>query len=122
MELTKYELGQVFGYVGTVFSFVLFMPQVRHVYKTKDTYGINKCYLNLEIISSSIKLIYAILINEYPLIFSSISIMTCILLIYIQKLKEIPKEEIKSGAKIKSGANIKPIQNKKTSQKNDENV
>ena len=76
MELTKYEIGQIFGYVGTVFSFFLFMPQVRHVYKTKDTYSINKCYLNLEVIGSSIKLIYAILIEEYPLIISSISIIT----------------------------------------------
>lgn len=105
MELTKYELGQVFGYISTFFSIVLFMPQVRHVYKTKDTYAINKCYLNLEIIAGSIKLIYAFFIGEYPLIISSISVITCISLIYIQKLKEIPKEEIKSGA------NIKPIEN-----------
>ena len=116
MELTKYELGQVFGYIGTVFSFFLFIPQVRHVYKTKDTYAIDRCYLNLEIISGCIKFVYAVLIVEYPLIISNISVLSCILLIYIQKLKEIPKEEIKSGA------NIKPIQNKKTSQTNDENV
>lgn len=122
MELTNYELGQVFGYIGTFFSIVLFIPQVRHVYKTKDTYAINKCYLNLEIIGSSIKFTYAILIAEYPLIISSISVMTCIILIYIQKLKEIPKEEIKSNANIKSGANIKPIENIKTPQKNVENV
>jgi len=93
MELTKYEIGQIFGYVGTFFSFFLFIPQVRHVYKTKDTYSINKCYLNLEVIGSSIKLIYAILIEEYPLIISSISIITCIILIYIQKLKEKPKPQ-----------------------------
>lgn len=116
MELTKYELGQVFGYIGTVFSFVLFMPQVRHVYKTKNTYAIDKCYLNLEIISGCIKFIYAVLIVEYPLIFSNISVLTCIILIYIQKLKEIPKEEIKSSA------NIEPIENKKISQKDDEKV
>ena len=70
----------------------------------------------MEIISGCIKFVYAVLIVEYPLIISNISVLSCILLIYIQKLKEIPKEEIKSGA------NIKPIQNKKTSQKNDENV
>ncbi len=104
MELTKYELGQVFGYIGTFFSIILFMPQVRHVYKTKDTYAINKCYLNLEIIGSSIKLTYAMLIGEYPLIISSISVITCILLIYIQKLKEKPRENIESNA------NIKPIE------------
>ena len=106
MKLTKYEFGQIFGYIGTIFSFILFMPQVRHVYKTKDTYAINKCYLNLEIISSTLKLIYAILIVEYPLIISSISILTCILLIYIQKLKEISKKEIKSPAVIKPIENV----------------
>lgn len=116
MQLTKYEIGQIFGYFGTVFSFFLFMPQVKHVYKTKDTYSIDKCYLNLEIISGCIKFVYAVLILEYPLIISNVSVLTCIFLIYIQKLKEIPKEEIKSPVV------INPIQNKKNLKKNDENV
>jgi MtN3 and saliva related transmembrane protein len=107
MELTKYEIGQIFGYIATFFSFFIFIPQVIHVYKTKDTYAINKCYLNLEVISTLLKIIYAILIDEYPLIISNISVLASIILIYIQKLKENPREDLESNV------SIKPIKNKK---------
>ena len=102
MQLTKYETGQIFGYIATIFNIILFIPQVRHVYKTQDTYSINKCYLNLEIICGCIRLIYAILILEYPLIISDISVLICVFLIFIQKLKEKPRIKLESNTNIKA--------------------
>jgi len=92
MFLSEHQIGELLGYVSSAFSTILFMPQVIRICKTKDTRSISPSYLTLEILSSLTNLGYGILINEYPIIISSSSILLCNLIICYGKIYFIPRE------------------------------
>ena len=69
------ELGEILGYVTALINFFLFLPQVIHVFKVKDTNSISTSFILLQIVSCISTLSYAITIDEKPLMVSSISIM-----------------------------------------------
>ena len=71
----KSELGEIFGYITALINFFLFLPQVIHVYKVRDTNSISTNFILLQIVSCISTLSYAIIINEKPLMVSSISIL-----------------------------------------------
>ena len=71
----KSELGEVFGYITALINFFLFLPQVIHVFKVKDTNSISSNFILLQILSCTSTLTYAIIIEEKPLMVSSISIL-----------------------------------------------
>tara|TARA_A100001015_G_C14966299_1_gene703105 strand:- start:446 stop:745 length:300 start_codon:yes stop_codon:yes gene_type:complete len=71
----KSDLGEFFGYMTAVINFFLFLPQVVHVYKVKDTRSISTNFILLQVLSCISTLTYAVIINEYPLMVSSISIL-----------------------------------------------
>lgn len=81
MVISNHKIGEIFGYVNSGINTILFIPQVILIYKTKNTKSISPFYLFLELLSSITNLIYGILINEYPIIISSGSIMLCTLFI-----------------------------------------
>lgn len=73
--MNNYFLGQSLGYITAAINFILYIPQVIHVYKVKDTHSIDTNFILLQILSCTSTLSYAIVINEPPLIVSSVSIL-----------------------------------------------
>jgi uncharacterized protein with PQ loop repeat len=51
----------------------MFVPQVVHVYRTKDTAAINYTFLGLNIVASSLGLVYSIYFNVVPMIVANTS-------------------------------------------------
>ena len=92
MFLSEHQTGEVLGYISATFSTLLFIPQVVRICKTRDTRSISPSYLSLEILSSLTNLGYGLLINEYPIIISSSSILLCNLIITYGKVYFIPRE------------------------------
>lgn len=92
MFLSEHQIGELLGYISATFSTILFVPQVIRICKTRDTRSISPSYLSLEILSSLTNLGYGILINEYPIIISSSSILLCNLIICYGKVYFIPRE------------------------------
>ena len=51
----------------------MFVPQVVHAYKTKDTHAINFTFLNLNILASALGLVYSIYYTVIPMIVANTS-------------------------------------------------
>lgn len=73
--MNNYFLGQTLGYLTAAINFILYIPQVIHVFKVKDTHSIDTNFILLQILSCTTTLSYAVVINEPPLMVSSISIL-----------------------------------------------
>lgn len=69
-----YEYGQLLGYVTAVVNFFLYLPQVIHVYTLRDVKSLHTHFILLQMLSCTTTLAYGIMISEYPIIVSSISI------------------------------------------------
>ncbi len=82
------------GLTSSVLIAVMFVPQVVHVYRTKDTRAINYAFLNLNMLASSLGLVYSIYFNVVPMIVANTSAglfsvsLTCMK--FINGLKEEP--------------------------------
>ena len=61
------------GLTSSILIAVMFVPQVVHVYKTKDTNAINYAFLNLNLLASSLGLVYSIYFNVVPMIVANMS-------------------------------------------------
>jgi len=61
------------GLTSSVLISVMFVPQVIHTYKTKNTTGINYSFLFLNAAASSLGLVYAIHYNIVPMIIANTS-------------------------------------------------
>jgi len=61
------------GLTSSILIAVMFVPQVVHVYKTKDTNAINYAFLNLNLLASSLGLVYSIYFNIVPMIVANMS-------------------------------------------------
>lgn len=76
-------LSQVFGYTTAIINTVLYIPEVIHVYNTKDTSALNTYFLLLQMTSCVTTMSYGYLINEIPIVLSSVSILvSCFMLGY----------------------------------------
>ena len=73
--MNNYLLGQILGYTTATINFILYIPQVIHVYKVRDTHSIDTSFILLQLLSCTSTLSYAVVINEKPLIVSSVSIL-----------------------------------------------
>jgi uncharacterized protein with PQ loop repeat len=67
--------GQILGYITATINFFLYLPQVIHVYKLKDTTSINSHFILLQILSCITTLMYGAIIRQIPVIISSVSIL-----------------------------------------------
>ena len=82
------------GLVSSILIAVMFVPQVVHVYRTKDTHAINYTFLNLNMLASSLGLVYSVYFNVVPMIVANTSAglfsvsLTCMK--FINGLKEEP--------------------------------
>ena len=72
--MNLYIVGQILGYITAVINIILYLPQVIHVYKVKDTTSLNSLFIIFQMLSCVGTLTYGIILAEIPIIISSISI------------------------------------------------
>ena len=61
------------GLTSSILIAVMFVPQVVHVYRTKDTAAINYTFLGLNMLASSLGLVYSIYFDVVPMIVANTS-------------------------------------------------
>jgi uncharacterized protein with PQ loop repeat len=61
------------GLTSSILISIMFVPQVVHVYRTKDTAAINYTFLGLNMLASSLGLVYSIYFNVVPMIVANTS-------------------------------------------------
>jgi len=61
------------GLVSAVLISIMFIPQVVHVHKTKDTHAINYTFLGINVVASILGLVYSIHFNVVPMIVANTS-------------------------------------------------
>ena len=80
------------GLVSSILISIMFVPQVVHVYKTKDTHAINYSFLNLNMLASTMGLVYSVYFTVIPMIVANTSAglfsVSLIGMKYINGLKE----------------------------------
>jgi uncharacterized protein with PQ loop repeat len=80
------------GLTSSILISIMFMPQVHHVYKEKDTNAINYTFLNINMLASTLGLVYSIYYRVIPMIIANTSAgLFSISLIgfkYVNELKE----------------------------------
>ena len=80
------------GLTSSVLISIMFMPQVYHVYKEKDTNAINYTFLNINMLASTLGLVYSVYYKVIPMIIANTSAgLFSISLIgfkYVNELKE----------------------------------
>ena len=80
------------GLTSAILISIMFVPQVHHVYKEKDTNAIDYKFLGLNMIASSMGLVYSVYYSVIPMIIANTSAgLFSISLIgfkYVNELKE----------------------------------
>lgn len=80
------------GLISSILIAIMFIPQVVHVYKTKDTRAINYSFLLINMLASIMGLIYSIYFTVIPMIVANTSAglfsVSLIMMKYINELKE----------------------------------
>jgi uncharacterized protein with PQ loop repeat len=80
------------GLTSAILISIMFVPQVHHVYKEKDTNAIDYKFLGLNMVASSMGLIYSVYYGVIPMIIANTSAgLFSISLIgfkYVNELKE----------------------------------
>ena len=61
------------GLASSIIIAIMFVPQVVHVYKTKDTRAINYTFLFLNMLASSLGLVYSVYFDVVPMIVANTS-------------------------------------------------
>jgi uncharacterized protein with PQ loop repeat len=80
------------GLTSAILISIMFVPQVHHVYKEKDTNAIDYKFLGLNMVASSMGLVYSVYYSVIPMIIANTSAgLFSISLIgfkYVNELKE----------------------------------
>ena len=80
------------GLVSSILITIMFVPQVVHVYKTKDTHAINYTFLFINLLASVMGLIYSIYFSVVPMIVANTSAglfsVSLVSMKYVNELKE----------------------------------
>ena len=80
------------GLTSAILISIMFVPQIHHVYKEKDTNAIDYKFLGLNMVASSMGLVYSVYYNVIPMIIANTSAgLFSISLIgfkYVNELKE----------------------------------
>jgi uncharacterized protein with PQ loop repeat len=61
------------GLVSSILITIMFVPQIVHVYRTKDTHALNYAFLGINIIASILGLVYSIYYTVIPMIVANTS-------------------------------------------------
>ncbi len=82
----------VSGFVGSIFIVIMFLPEVFHVYKHKDSKAINYSFLHFNLLASILSLVYSVYYNVVPMTITNASAGLFSLIMYyfkhIYELKE----------------------------------
>ena len=62
------DLAQILGWIATILFSIMIIPQMAKTLRSKDTKGVSLLLFTIFLIGNIIALVYAILINEDPLI------------------------------------------------------
>ena len=82
------------GLVSSILIAVMFVPQVVHVHKTKDTDAINYTFLHINILASTLGLVYSIYFHVVPMIVANTSAgIFCFLMYYFKYMYEVKEEK-----------------------------
>lgn len=80
------------GLVSSILITIMFVPQVVHVYKTKDTHAINYTFLFINLLASVMGLVYSIYFSVVPMIVANTSAglfsVSLVSMKYVNELKE----------------------------------
>ena len=80
------------GLVSSILITIMFVPQVVHVYKTKDTHAINYTFLFINLLASVMGLIYSIYFSVVPMIVANTSAglfsVSLLSMKYVNEVKE----------------------------------
>ena len=90
------NLIDVSGLVSSVLICLMFVPEIVHVYKTKDAKAINYGFLHLNLLASVLALVYSIHYNVIPMTITNVSAGTFSLVLYQFKYVNELKEETHS--------------------------
>lgn len=61
------------GLVSSILITIMFVPQIVHVYKTKDTDALNYTFLGTNIVASILGLVYSVYYTVVPMIVANTS-------------------------------------------------
>ena len=67
------EIIEYIGLVSSILITIMFVPQVVHVYVTKDTHAINYAFLFINLVASMLGLVYSIYFTVVPMIVANTS-------------------------------------------------
>ncbi len=84
----------VIGLLSSVLIAIMFVPQVVHVHKTKETHAINYYFLTLNIIASIMGLVYSIHYDVVPMIVANSSAGLFAITLTCMKYNNELKDEI----------------------------
>ena len=83
------------GLTSSILISIMFVPQVHHVYKEKDTNAIDYMFLSLNMLASSMGLVYSVYYNVIPMIIANTSAgLFSISLIGFKYVNELKEKEI----------------------------
>jgi len=77
----------IIGYVGAFFLSLMFIPQIIHIYRSKQALSISYQSQIMSLISSTIMLVYGILLNSLPIMISNSFIILSVMIIICLKYK-----------------------------------
>jgi uncharacterized protein with PQ loop repeat len=84
----------VCGLLGSAFIVVMFIPEIKHVYKHKDAKAINYHFLHLNLAASVLSLVYSFHYNVIPMTITNVAAGLFTFLMYYFKYIYEVKEEI----------------------------
>lgn len=61
------------GLASSILITIMFVPQIVHVYRTKDTHALNYAFLSINIVASILGLVYSIYYTVIPMIVANTS-------------------------------------------------
>jgi uncharacterized protein with PQ loop repeat len=86
-------LENVIGYTANILIFFMMIPQIYKAYKFKLTDDISYKFVWISLVSSSLEIVYGVLINQIPVLITGIiCLIQMVLLAVSKKLYDNPKE------------------------------
>ena len=84
----------VCGLMGSAFIVVMFIPEIKHVYKHRDAKAINYHFLHLNLAASVLSLVYGINYTVIPMIITNIAAgLFCFLMYYFKYMYEVKEKK-----------------------------
>ena len=91
--MSKMNAIDVCGLLGSAFIVVMFIPEIKHVYKHKDAKAINYHFLHLNLAASVLSLVYSFHYNVVPMTITNVAAsIFCFLMYYFKYIYEVKEK------------------------------